>query len=329
MRRYPGLEALGLEREDLSGRRVLVTGGSRGIGYACAAELLAAGARVVIAARGAAELEAAAARLRAEHGGGGGDDGGERVHARVADVGTEEGVEALFRRALELLGGLDGVVHAAGVLGPIGPTVEVEPAAWWDAVRVNLFGSFLVASAAGRVLREGGGGGIVLLSGGGAATPFPHYTSYASGKAGVVRLAESLALELAPHGVWVNSLAPGFVATRIHEATLAAGSLAGEAYLRSTEEQLAAGGVPPELAGRAAAFLLAERAAGITGRLVSAPWDRWWEWPARLAGAGEPAGGTETEPGAAVEPAASATAAPDDLFRLRRIVPRDRGGDWQ
>jgi 3-oxoacyl-[acyl-carrier protein] reductase len=264
-------------------------------------------------------LEAAAARLGAAASVGA-ERGPERVHACGADIGTAEGVESLLRRALESLGGLDGVVHAAGVLGPIGPTLEVEPAAWWDAVRVNLFGSFLVASAAGRVLRDGGGGGIVLLSGGGAAPPFPHSTSYASGKAGVVRLAESLALELAPYGVRVNSLAPGFVATRIHEATLAAGARAGEEYLRSTEEQLAAGGVPAELAGRAAVFLLSERAAGLTGRLVSAPWDRWWEWPARLSGAGSDSGS-----GAG----GAAASASDDLFRLRRIVPRDRGGDWQ
>jgi 3-oxoacyl-[acyl-carrier protein] reductase len=191
---YPGLHGLELARDELSGQRVLVTGGSRGIGYACAAEVLAAGGRVVLAARGEAELAAAARRLGEEH-------GVERVHPCVADVGDEAGVEGLFAKALELLGGVDGVVHAAGVLGPIGPTVEVEAAAWWDAVRVNLFGSFLVASAAGRLLRSGGGGSIVLLSGGGAATPFPHYTSYACGKAGVVRLAETLALELAPYGV--------------------------------------------------------------------------------------------------------------------------------
>jgi len=255
-------------------------------------------------------------RLAAEYGAG-------RVLGVVADVGGEGEVARLFGEAVEWLGGLTGVIHAAGVQGPIGPTAEVEPGEWLEAVRINLFGSYLVAAAAVRALSgvgvgaggtgpaNGSGGGrvrgsIVLLSGGGAATPFPRYTAYAASKAGVVRLAESLAAEVAPLGIRVNALAPGFVATKIHEATLAAGELAGSDYLRRTREQLAEGGVPAELAARAAVFLLSDEAVGITGRLVSAPWDRWWEWPDRL--------------GDSVE---------DDLFRLRRIVPRDRGGDWQ
>jgi NAD(P)-dependent dehydrogenase (short-subunit alcohol dehydrogenase family) len=296
---YPGLEGLGLARASLVGRGVVVTGGSTGIGYACAGEVLAAGGRVVIAARGAAALAAAVEGLGAEY-------GADRVRGVVAEVGEEGSVAHLFAEAEGWLGGVDGVVHAAAVLGPIGPTAEVAPAEWLDAVRVNLFGSYLVSAAAARVLGARGGGSLVLLSGGGAATPFPRYTAYACGKAGVVRLAESLAEELAPSGIRVNALAPGFVATRIHAETLAAGSRAGGDYLRRTREQLAEGGVPPELAGRAAVFLLSDESAGITGRLVSAPWDRWWEWPARR---GEIEGG--------------------DLFTLRRIVPRDRGGEWQ
>lgn len=293
-----------LARPELEGAGVVVTGGSSGIGYACASEVLAAGGRVVLAARGADGVSAAVAGLGAEY-------GADRVRGVVADVGREDEVAALFAKAEGWIGGLSGVVHAAGVLGPVGPTMEVEPAAWLEAVRVNLFGSYLVSAAAARALGvdRGGvtsGGSIVLLSGGGAATPFPRYTAYACSKAGVVRLAESLAEELAPRGIRVNALAPGFVATRIHAGTLEAGERAGGEYLRRTREQLAEGGVPAELAARAAVFLLSRESAGISGRLVSAPWDRWWEWPER---AGELAG--------------------SDLFALRRIVPRDRGGAWQ
>lgn len=330
MSSYPGLAGLESARPSLVGRGVVITGGSTGIGYACAAEVLAAGGRVVIAARGAETLQASAARLAGEYGAG-------RVRGVVADVSREGEVAALFEEAAEWLGEVSGVVHAAGVLGPIGPLAELEPAAWLETIQVNLYGSYLVSAAAVRALigqrpvAAGAGevsgevagetsdevageaavpvsrGSIVLLSGGGAATPFPRYSAYACSKAAVVRLAETLAVEVAPLGIRVNALAPGFVATRIHEATLAAGGeRAGEDYLRRTREQLAEGGVPPELAGRAAAFLLSDESAGITGRLVSAPWDRWWEWPGHL----EEIGG-------------------GDLFTLRRIVPRDRGGEWQ
>lgn len=318
MAEYPGVSGLSRPRPSLAGRGVVVTGGSSGIGYACAEEVLRAGGRVVLSARGAERVARAVALLAGEYGGG-------RVHGVVADVGVEGDVARLFREAEGWLGAVTGVIHAAGIQGPIGPTAEVEPAAWLEAVRINLFGSYLVAAAAVRVMggaevaegaaaRGDGGavGSIVLLSGGGAATPFPRYTAYAASKAGVVRLAESLAVEVAELGIRVNALAPGFVATPIHEATLAAGELAGSEYLRRTREQLAEGGVPAELAARAAVFLLSDESVGITGRLVSAPWDRWWEWPERLGRSGQPGG-----------------AAADDLFRLRRIVPRDRGGEWQ
>lgn len=291
------LEAAALPRPSLEGRVVLVTGGSLGIGRACAAEALDAGARVMIAARGESALGEAAAAL------GAGREA--RVAAAVADVAEPAAVDALVASVVERFGRLDGLVHAAAVPGPIGPATEIDPAEWLEAVRIDLFGSFLVARAAARAMRRTGGGRIVLFSGGGATFPLENYTAYGCSKAAVVRLAETLAAELAPHNIAVNSLAPGFVATRIHDATLAAGARAGE-NLRRVQEELAGGGVPAALGARAAVFLLSDAAEGITGKLVAAPWDAWWAWPERLA---ELSG--------------------SELFTLRRILPTDRGRDWQ
>jgi NAD(P)-dependent dehydrogenase (short-subunit alcohol dehydrogenase family) len=277
---------------------VVVTGGSMGIGFACADAVLAAGARVVLAARGAAALERAREALARTHGAG-------RVRACRCDVSVESDVDGLFAEASGF-GRLGGVVHAAAVIGPIGAVTDTEPAAWLDAVRIDLFGTYLVLRAAAASLRESGGGRIVLLSGGGAAAPFPNYSAYACSKAAVVRLAETAAHELAAHGIAVNALAPGFVATRMHDATLAAGERAGTDYLARTKRELAAGGVPADLAAQAAVFLLSEASAGITGRLFAAGRDDAASWRAHVR---EIAAG--------------------DLFTLRRIVPRDRGGDWQ
>lgn len=289
-----GLEALELPRETLPEKTVLITGGSMGIGRACAAETLEAGARVVLVARGKETLDDTAHELAEEH-------GTERVIAITADIGRADDVERAVAESIEHFDRIDGLVHAAAQIGPIGPLLDTGPEAWAATIQTNLVGTYNVAAAVGRAMRAAGTGRIVLFSGGGGTSPFPNYSAYASSKAAVVRLAETLAYELQPHNVTVNALAPGFVATRMHKATLAAGEHAGTDYLERTRRELEAGGVPPRLAARAVVFLLSDRAAGITGRLLAAPWDRWWEWP---------------EHQDAIEDT--------DLFTLRRIVPEDR-----
>ncbi len=282
----------------LAGRTIVVTGGSMGIGLACAEECIREGAGVVICARGETELHAAADALKRTV--------DARIRAVRADVTVAADVDRVLAVALEL-GGLDGVVHAAGIYGPIGPVVKIDPEQWFDAIRVNLFGTFLMARAACRLMMERGTrGSIVLMSGGGAATPFPNYTAYATGKVGVVRLAETLAQEVAASGIRVNAVAPGFVATRLHDQTLKAGSDLAGSFVETTKQQLKKGGVPATVAARTSVFLLSDRSAGITGRFVAAPYDRWEEWPERIE-----------------------KFADSDLFTLRRIVPKDRGMDWQ
>lgn len=282
----------------LAGQTVVVTGGSMGIGYACAEEIVRCGGAVVICARGERELAAAAEKLSTLP--------GARVRAVRADITNARDVACLLDAA-QGLGGLDGLVHAAGVYGPIGPVVKVDPVAWFEGIRVNLFGTFLVArEACRRMVERGVAGSIVLMSGGGAAKPFPNYTAYACGKVGVVRLTETLALEVAEDGIRVNCVAPGFVATRLHEETLVAGAALAGSFVEETKAELAKGGIPIHVPARTVAFLLSSRATGITGRFVAAPYDGWETWPDRLD-----------------------QITGSDLFTLRRIVPRDRGMDWQ
>ena len=282
----------------LEGGTVVVTGGGGGLGRACAEEILRAGARVVLCGRDGGRLAEARAALEAQAPGG--------VETVQGDVTQLDDMDRVFAAAARH-GGPLGVVHAAAVLSAIGPVTAVDPVAWDATVRTNLFGSFVITRVACRLMVAGGrGGSIVLFSGGGASGPFPNYTAYACSKVGVVRLAETVAQEVAGTGIRVNCIAPGFVATDMHQATLRAGSVAGDTYLRRTEAELARGGVPASLAARAVVFLLSDSAAGITGRLVSAVHDDWAKWPNR---ADEIAG--------------------SDLFTLRRIVPADRGHAWQ
>ena len=247
--------------------RVLITGGSMGIGAACAHRLASDGWRVVVAARGRDALEETAASLQ-----------GQGHESLVLDVGD---VEA-WRAAAPVLLDLDALVHAAAVIGPIGPAEEIDPAMFLDVLRVNVLGTFLAVRACLPTLRDVGGP-IVAFSGGGATGPLARYDAYAASKAATVRLVENLAAD----GVRINAVAPGFVATRMHEATVAAGpAAAGGEYHARTVRDLDAGGTPPDIVAELVAFLLSDAARGISGRLISAPWDPWRapEFQARLRG---------------------------------------------
>ncbi|MBI4348849.1 MAG: SDR family oxidoreductase, partial [Elusimicrobia bacterium] len=194
----------------------------------------------------------------------------------------------------------------AGVYGPIGPAWENDPAEWRGAITTNLVGAFLVCRAVVPVLIRAGRGKIINISGGGAATPFPRFTAYAASKAALVRFTETLALELKEHNVQVNALAPGFVATRLHQQTLEAGERAGADFLKKTQEQIAQGGVDPDIPAALVAFLASDRADRITGKFISSVWDEWTGFEQHLD-----------------------EIATTDVYTLRRIVPADRGMKWK
>lgn len=276
-----------MDRElDLSAKNVLVTGGSMGIGYAAARACLRAGASVVICARNGSQVREAVEGLKR-------DTSSQRIDGTAANVVDGAQIDAALDLLETRFGAVTSLIHAAAVQGPIGEIAATDPAEWLAAVRVDLFGAFLALRQTGARLKKTGGR-IVLFSGGGATAPLPGLTAYACSKAGVVRLAETAAIELAPDRIEVNALAPGLVATRMLEQTRAAGRA-------PTAEPVSA-----EVGANAAAFLISDRARGITGKLIAAPHDDWSRLPERL---GEIEG--------------------SDVFTLRRIVPRDRGMDWQ
>ena len=263
-------------------RVVLVTGGSLGIGKEIARAFVDAGDRVVICARGEADLEAAAAEL------------GSSVGARVCDVADDAAVRALVDHVVSTFGRLDVLVNNAGVYGPIGPFATTDLGAFVETIGINLLGLVRVTREVVPQMIEQGRGVIVNLSGGGATGPKPGYSAYATAKAAVVRLTEVLAHELAEYSIRVNAIAPGFIPTRLHEETLAAGDAAPDRD--RVRAKLAEGGDDPRLAAELAVFLASSEASGISGRLISSVWDDW----RALAGKGLSLEGS-------------------DLFTLRRI----------
>lgn len=224
----------------LAGRGALITGASEGLGLAIARAYVAAGADVMVCARSEDRIEEARAELVALAG------EGQRVLAMAADVADSAAVNGLVERAGAELANLSLLVNNAGVQGPAGTLWEVDFDAWVRALQINLIGSALVARAMVPYFERAGSGKIVQVSGGGATSPMPGLSAYAASKAGVVRLAETLSLELASRRVDVNALAPGAMNTRMLEEVLAAGpDRVGEAHYRRALAQKADGAPRP------------------------------------------------------------------------------------
>jgi 3-oxoacyl-[acyl-carrier protein] reductase len=189
----------------VSGRAVLVTGASRGIGRAIAMGFAKAGDRVAVHHRGSAEL---AERLAADLPGTG--------HAVVqADLADPDAVRTMVDSAASRLGGLDVLVNNAGVFTPH-PITEVSYQEWQDQWRatlwINLIGAANVTWCAVQHMKDRGGR-IINVSSRGAFRGEPNSPAYGASKAGLNALGQSLARALAPHGIAVMSVAPGFVAT--------------------------------------------------------------------------------------------------------------------
>ena len=227
-----------------------------GIGRACAQRLADEGWSVLVAARGTKAIDATLGELPGE--------GHEALGLDVSDAAAWEAIAGKLAK-------LDGVVHAAAVIGPVGPLQEVEPSDFLNVLRINVLGTFLAARSCAPALHASAGR-MVVFSGGGATGPLERFDAYAASKAATVRLVENLARQ----GIQINAVAPGFVATRMQEVILEAGpERAGRNYYERTQQDLARGGTPPELAAELVSFLLSPQAEGIAGKLISAPWDDW------------------------------------------------------
>jgi glucose 1-dehydrogenase len=201
----------------LKGQMALVTGASSGIGAGVARALGRAGASVVVNyVVGPDTAEAVADEIRA---------GGARAIAIRADVSREDEVQAMFRRMLDELGTIDILVNNAG-LQRDAPFPEMTLAQWNTVIGVNLTGMFLCAREAAReMIRRGirpevsrAAGKIVCISSVHEVIPWAGHVNYAASKGGVKLLMQSLAQELAPHRIRVNSIAPGAIQTPINRA---------------------------------------------------------------------------------------------------------------
>jgi NAD(P)-dependent dehydrogenase (short-subunit alcohol dehydrogenase family) len=194
-------------RFDLAGRTALVTGASSGLGRNFALTLAAAGARVAVAARRVAELEALAAEIAAA--------GGTALPITL-NVLDPASVAAAVAVAEAGLGPLDILVNNAGIAATTSFLAQDE-AEWRGVLATNLDGAWRVAHAvASRMAAQGRGGAIVNIASILGLRPASHVAAYAAAKAGLISLTQSMAIELARYAIRVNALAPGYVETDLN-----------------------------------------------------------------------------------------------------------------
>jgi len=233
----------------LRDKRVIITGGTSGIGEATSRRFLEEGARVVALALGEEEVATAAERIPG-------------LDAFRCDVADETQVADAFRRIDELLGGVDVLIANAGI-SIRKPFLEIEEAGWRRVLDVNLTGVFHCAQQAARRMDAADGGVILMTASTNGLTGHEYYADYNASKAGVILLARTMALELAPK-IRVNAVCPGYVLTPMQEAEY-------------TPEMLAAvdAGIPlgrharPEELAALYAFLASDEGAYFTGAVIS------------------------------------------------------------
>jgi NAD(P)-dependent dehydrogenase (short-subunit alcohol dehydrogenase family) len=243
----------------LKDKGVLITGAGRGIGKRLAIGFAQAGARVGLLARSKAELDLA--DLEIEH------QGGTSLRIR-GDVRDYEQVSAAVDRMRVQYGGVQVLICAAAIQGPIGPLAECVPKVWWEAVETNLEGVMNACRAVLPSMIMHRSGKILVLSGGGATKPRPNFSSYAASKAGVVRLVECLAEEVREYNIQVNCLSPGGTYTSMTDEILRAGDRAGWKDAEDAQQVRLTGGVSPDRQIGLALFLASERANHISGKLI-------------------------------------------------------------
>ncbi len=244
------------------GQVALVTGAARGIGLAIAARLLKEGATVILADIDGEEMERAASRLAA-------GDPARRIPAEL-DITDEAACRRLVERVAERHFRLDMLVNNAAILD-ISPIDELTTEHFRKVTRVNLDGA-LICTLAALPLMEKTGGRILMTASIMGQFGSPDSVPYSSAKGGIVNMVRALAFDLAPKGITVNAIAPGFIDTRM--ARMPDGSHEHDTeyfktvYLGYGKIPLGRAGLPEDLAGPAA-FLLSSDAAYVTGQILA------------------------------------------------------------
>ncbi len=278
-------------------RFALITGGTKGLGVHLVRRFWLEGYSLVIVARNQGDIHIVLDDLPERN--------DQSAAPLVCDLADTKKVSALLDAIKATIPHLDVLVNNAAIQGPIGPLCENDLSAWQQTLQVNLFAPVALCQGLIPLMKRPDGASIINLSGGGATGPRANFSAYATAKAGLVRFSDTLAEELKGDGIRVNCIAPGAMRTAMLQEVLQKVDAAGTREASLASEVFAKGGASMDRVADLALFLASDASKGISGKLISAVWDNWEQWPKHLDELSQ-----------------------SDVYTLRRIAGRDRGFVW-
>jgi NAD(P)-dependent dehydrogenase (short-subunit alcohol dehydrogenase family) len=243
-----------LGRFDLDGKCAVVIGGTSGLGKAVALGLAEAGADVVAASRRQEESDQVAGEIEAF---------GRRTLPATVDVRDRSSIESLHRKVMDAFGKVDILVNAAGITFKA-PTLECSEEAWKSVLDINLNGTWRCCQIFGKTMVAQGFGKILNIASLSTFVGFNQVAAYAVSKAGVGSLTKTLAIELAPHNVCVNAIAPGVFPTALNGELILNTGRGRELKMRTPMKRF---GEMDELVG-GAIYLVSDAASFVTGEIL-------------------------------------------------------------
>lgn len=251
----------------LINKTALITGGARGIGKALAQQFLEDGALVLICSRKKEELEKTCKEL---------DPSGKKLFYFVADVSNYKDCEKLFKHAKNLFKHIDILVNNAGIYGPIGLLEENPFDEWVKTIQINLLGTVYCTKLALPQMKKQRKGKIINLAGAGIGgkKPMSRFSAYYTSKAAVVAFTEVIASEVSEDNIQVNCISPGAINTYFSDYLLVQDPKKVGPMYEQTLKQKKFGGDSLELGAKLAVFLASDESNNITGKILSAKWDK-------------------------------------------------------
>ena len=229
----------------------------------------------------------------------------QKILYKTLDVTKDADVSSFVNLTIKEFSKCEILINNAGIYGPKGKFEDIELKDFSYAMNVNFYGSIRMCHKLLPYMKRQKYGKIIQLSGGGATKP-PFITSYASSKSAIVRFMESLSHEVSGDNIFINSVAPGALNTKMLDEIIDSdANKVGKDYFEKAKKQKLSGGNSIEKACELILFLSSSYSDGISGKLISAVWDNWVDWKQNLKELNE-----------------------KDIYTLRRITGSDRNITW-